>query len=421
MVAIDMGSSGIRAMAALPNEDGILHILGMESIAKYGPVVKGIVAQSTEVSGLINRVLLCLQNRLGLAEPIGSCFVTVGGELLQVVPVPVKRNLITKSYITDSLLKEMRTEVVTKIEEKYPQMKVVSAEPACYILDGTEQTEAPAGTQKAKEIQVRYSVFVAKLEAVDKLVGAFNRSGRAIGFQWARPEAQMVALMDDTDHQQGRAIVDFGAQTTTLSICREDRCLFTKVFPLGGYHITRDIQSQQVSFATAEKAKTLFGVAAEQYLKETRMLRMASVNPQAEPVTVSTSLLAMIINSRLKEIIMPVMAELKKHESEVAGVYLTGGASLLSGLVPFVQQFTSLPVGYGSHADWLDRTAEDEYYKPEYSCLVGTLALAAEYRKNTDDNLNDPPFPSTGGKGGWINNIKKKLQDKTLDLFTDNT
>lgn len=408
LVAVDMGSSGIRAMAATANENGTLHILGMETIAHAEHMQKGVVVQSTTAAGLINKVSLLLKNRIG--QSFDSAFVTVGGQL-QVVNMQVKRLRATASNVTSPLLKEMRMEVVRRFETTYPQMKVVSAEPVCYLLDGAEQYEEPSEEQRAKEIGVRYDLFVSKSEAVEKLEGAFMRANKSVDFRWAQPEAHMTALMGDDERERGCAIIDFGAQTTTLTVCRYGRCLFTKVIPFGAYHVTHDIEvSQQVSFNTAEKVKRMFGVAAEAYVKENRMLRMTSLNPQNPVCNISTKALAVIIQARLVEILNPLMAELDNYESQIAKVCLTGGGAMLSGLVAFVQQRTSLPVDYGSHADWLESDAEQEYYKPVYSALVGTLALAADYRrKEPVVKLTNSPF-----KKLW-----NKTINRTIDLFTD--
>ncbi|MCM1034682.1 MAG: pilus assembly protein PilM [Paludibacter sp.] len=414
LVAIDMGSSAIRAMAAIENADKTLHILGVESISNYKYMAKGVVKNTSDAGFLIGDLLLKLKNRIGLKDEILSVFVTVGGTV-QATMVPVKRNLINKQSVTEKLLKAMETEVVEKIEKKYPQLKVTNVEPITFELDGIEQDYPPTESQKVKELQITYNVFIAKEETMSRMVGAFARTGRSIDFLWAQPYAHMTALAGNEDHEYGCAIIDFGAQTTTLTICKNDSCLFAKVYPLGGYNITRDLQSQQIQFEMAEKAKVVFGAAAEKYVKENRTLRMRANHAEQGQITVTTQFLAMIIQSRLSEIVMPIMAELKNYETEIAKIYVTGGGALLTGLVPFLQQYTTLPVVFGSHADWLELDAVEEYYKPEYSSLVGTLALAADYRKRCPQGvLLDSPI-----KKGRLKRVKDTIEQITIGFFTN--
>ena len=118
-----------------------------------------------------------------------------------------------------------------------------------------------------------------------------------------------------------------------------------------------------------------------------------------------------MIQMKLNEMLDPLMKDLYEYENEIGHVYLTGGGCRLMGLCEFVQAMTKLPVEYGSHAIWLEESADDEYFYPENSALIGTLGNAAEYRKNFPDEDPEtvPPFEKV-----W-----KKLSEKTLEIFTD--
>lgn len=412
LCAIDIGSSEIRAMAATSNPDGTLHILGMESMPmKAGAVERGLIMQTTDVNYMIRRILLLLGNRIGLRNPIESVFVPLGGKLLQVRQVSVKRDLISSNYILDKLLVAMHEECRQKIEDRYNTMAVLSAEPLKYLLDGVEQTYRPTATQKAKFVEVVYNVFVGKADSRDKVKGSFDRANVSIEKQWVRPDVLVSALTDDDDRRDGCAIIDFGAQTTTMSIYKGDRFLYTRVVPLGGHDINVNIQTQRVSFELAERLKTQFGYAAEDFVEDNRTLRVRSNAAEGGTVELSVRGLAQMIQMKLNEMLDPLMKDLYEYESEIGHVYITGGGCKLSGMCEFVQAMTKLPVEYGSHAIWLEESADDEYFFPENSALIGTLGEAAEYRKNFPDEEPDtvPPF-----KKVW-----EKIGEKTLEIFTD--
>jgi len=411
LCAVDIGSSGIRAMAATENPDGTLHILGMESVSKYGPVERGIIIQKTEVGMMLRRLMLLLSNRIGTREPVDSVFLTVGGKLLQQKEVSVKRDLISKNYIADKLLQAMQNESRDKIEDRYSTMAVLSTEPIKYLLDGIEQTEVPSKNQKARFIEVLYNVFVGKIESRDNTRGSFDRANISIEQQWVRPDALLAALADNSDMDKGCAIIDFGAQTTTMSVYKDDRFVYTRVIPVGGYDINANIQTQGVSFDIAEKLKQNFGYAAEEFVEQNRLLEVRSAVAEGQKVRIKTSTLAQLIQMKLFEAVNPLMQDLKQYESGIGKVYITGGACKLQGLQEYLQAMTTLPVEYGSHAAWLEETAPDDYYYPENTSLIGTLALAAEYRKDfpNEDPDHIPPYMKF-----W-----KKLEDSTLVLFTD--
>ncbi|HCS88115.1 MAG TPA: hypothetical protein DIW30_06920, partial [Bacteroidales bacterium] len=305
VTAVDFGSSALRAAAAIQNEDGTLHILGVEETGKRGYIKSGIITNSTDASMQLGRILLLLANRIHTQEDIQATFSSIGGRLLQVKNVPVKRNLLTKAYITKKLLDDMQKESIEKISESYPDMIGFNSEPVRYILDDVAQAEVPTSTQKAQILQADYNVFFLKKETWDKLKGSFDRACKDMKYCWAKPIPQMTALLSETDSEEGCAIIDFGAQTTTLSIYKDNYCQSVKMVPFGGDHITRDLQSLQISFDTAEKLKKGFGYASPRYIKSVQQLRMQSTNPNNPSITIDNTLIAHVIKARLDETVHP--------------------------------------------------------------------------------------------------------------------
>ena len=86
LVAIDMGSHSVRAMAAEMTENGMLHVLGVESSNKFDCVKKGIVDNTTDAGYMINEVLRLLSNRIHI-DALPSAFACVGGRTMQIIPV----------------------------------------------------------------------------------------------------------------------------------------------------------------------------------------------------------------------------------------------------------------------------------------------------------------------------------------------
>lgn len=411
VTAVDFGSSALRAATATQNEDGTLHILGVEEIIKRGYIKSGMITNSTDASMQLGRILLLLANRIHAQEDIQAIFASVGGRLLQVKNVPVKRNLLTKSYITKRLLEDMQKESIEKISESYSDMTGLNSEPIQYILDNVAQTDVPSSTQKAQVLQVDYNVFFIKKETWEKLKGSFDRACKDIKYCWAKPMPQMTALLSETDSEDGCAIIDFGAQTTTLNIYRDNYCQFVKMVPLGGDHITKDLQSLQISFDTAEKLKKGFGYASPQYIKNVQSLRMQSTNPDNPKITIDTILIAQVIKARLDEIILPILTEIEKSKDKIGHLYVTGAGAMLRGLIPYLQEKTGIATDFGSHADWLDESTDKEYYKPKYATLIGTLALAMDYQRNHSESLTESPI----GK----KKLSDKVKEKILEIFTE--
>ncbi len=405
ITAVDFGSSALRAMSATQNADGTFHILGVEEISKCGYMKNGIITNSTDASMKLGRILHLLKNRIGCKEDIQSAFFSLGGRLLQEKIVPVLRNFPSKTYITQSLLDDMQKESMDKIAKKCPGMTGINSEAVRYTLDEVMQTEVPVQTQKAQHIVVEYSVSILKEETWEKLKGACDRGKVAINYCWAKPLPQMTALLQEKDCEDGCAIMDFGAQTTTLSIYGNNYCQSVKVVPLGSDLITQDLQSLKISYDTADKLKKRFGYASPRYIKQEQMLKMSSTDANNPVITLSTTLIAQCIKARLDEMVAPLVAEIEKVKEGIGHIYLTGGGAMLQGLIPYLQEKTGLPTDIGSHADWLDESTENEYYKPMYATLIGTIVLGADYQKEHTKPMTNPPF-------------RTKVEDMLKNIFT---
>ncbi len=414
LVAVDIGSSEIRAMAAVPDAEGILSITGLETISKPRSMEKGIIVNSTEVGGAIRNILHLLRNRIGMRsdELIPSVFVSVGGKSLQSAIVEVSRDLLVPSQISEKRYEEMAVECKSKMEKAYPNIVVLHAEPIMYILDGEAQWDKPDDYQRVRRITIHYNVFICLRDCWDKVKGSLDRAGVVAESSFAKPDAHLAALCTEKELEEGVAIIDLGHQTTTLSIYKDGAFRRTVVNPLGGYHITRDIQDQQISFEMAEKAKTLYGRAIEANVTQNKNITARNEKNPTEKVQLSFSLLAHIIQARQEEILEPLMSRLNTFlETEMLGkLYITGGGAMLADIAELVQSMTPLPVEYGSHADWLALDTEEEYYKPCYSALIGTLVMGSEYRlTHKDEELPTNIFAST----------REGVEKRILDLFTD--
>ena len=405
LVAIDLGSQSVRAMAAEMTESGLLRVLGVESSSKFDCVKKGIVVNTTDAGYMINEVLKLLSNRIRV-ETLPSAFICVGGRTMQLVPVCSKRDQIRKREITQLLLDAMEAECKQKIEAKNPDVAVLDLVPYFYKLDGVEQDETPGSNQQAALVEAHFIAFVGKKELEQKVLDSVNRSGKRLEHIYVRPDSLLTAIASDEDMANGCAILDLGAQTTTLTVYKGNQYLYNKVVPMGGYDITRDIEQIGVSLAYAEQLKCKYGWASAEMVQTNNRFRVpAPSQPQGEVALLATEL-ADIITARLEQIIAPLMEVLNKEAERFKVLYVTGGGAMLQGIIEYLQAQTPIQVMYGSHALWLTPDTPDEMCMPTYSSLVGTLLLGSSYRETH-------PVVKESGK-----RILDILTEKTLTIFT---
>ena len=395
-------------MAAEMTTSGLLRILGVETSNKFECVERGIVTNTSDAGFMINEVLKKLSNRVRV-EALPSAFVCVGGRTMQVVAVHSTRDQVRRKEIAQPLLDAMEVECKQKIEARNPDVAVLDLVPYFYKLDGVEQEHQPTENQRAALVEAHFIAFVGKKELEQKIVDSFNRSAKRLEHIYVRPDALMNAITTDEDMANGCAILDMGAQTTTLTVYKGNQYLYNKVVPLGGYDITRDIEQIGISLAYAEQLKCKYGYASADMVSTNHRFRLpAPTMPQGEVAVMATEI-ADIISARLEQMLTPLLDVLNAEASRFRVLYVTGGAAMLQGLVEYIQAKTPIPVMYGSHASWLTTDTPDEMCMPTYSSLVGTLLLGADYR-------NKHPEVTTSGEG-----ILDIIKEKTLTIFTDQT
>lgn len=412
LVAIDMGSHSIRSMAAERTSDGLLRILGADASNRKLCVERGVVNNTSDASYCISESMKLLANRIQYPMLMNS-FVVLGGRSMKVVEVTSCRDQVHKREVPQELLEEMDAECKQKIEARNAQVAVLALVPYSYVLDGVVQSETPEPTQHAARIEVKYVAFVGIKELEQKVLDSFIRTPKKIERTYARPDALLCALATEEDLHNGCAIIDMGAQTTTLTIFKGEKYLYNKVVSQGGYDITRDIQQLGMSFAYAERLKCGYGDACWQEAHENPCFRVPHATVDASTVLVRLGELNTIIQARLHQIFAPLMEDLQHYEQHIGMLYITGGASMLAGMDQYVQQLTSLPVMYGSHAPWLTADTPDDFCAPNYSSLVGTLILGALYRET------HPEVEPMDDFGKRFKKITKNMQTSILDMFTE--
>jgi cell division protein FtsA len=399
-------------MAARRIAPDLFQVLGVEERPqKMGNVCveQGVVTQSSNAGYVIAEVLKLLANRIG-ADELPTAFLAIGGYSMQIVAVHSRRDQARRKEISQSLLDEMERECKEKIELRNPDVAVLGLVPSYFRLDGEEQDEQPAPQQRAALVEAYYIAFCGR-KAIDiQMQKAFSQAGRSIEQMFVRPETLLSAFATCDGNQvltDGCGVLDLGAQTSTFTVYKGGQYLLNKVVPKGGYHITRMLEQQGLSFNTAEVLKKKFGCASPRFIEKNVRLRVPASPAIGGDIVISSSELAEAIEIKLQEILAPIMEELKKVESRISTLYITGGASMMQGMAEYIQSQTRVRVQYGAHNLLLHRDTDEKYLSPEYTSLVGTILMGQDYRDNHKDQLVK--------KAGFLD----KFKETTLDMFID--
>lgn len=126
--------------------------------------------------------------------------------------------------------------------------------------------------------------------------------------------------------------IDFGADTTTVSVYKNNILRHLAVIPLGGSNITKDICSQQIEEEDAEELKKKYGNAYADKSEDGDDNPTYSLDGKC---SIESHLLEDIVEARVNEILANVWNQivLSGYEDKLlAGAIITGGAANLKNM-----------------------------------------------------------------------------------------
>jgi cell division protein FtsA len=133
----------------------------------------------------------------------------------------------------------------------------------------------------------------------------------------------------------------------------------------------------------AEELKIAHGVALRQLASPTEMIEVPGVGERG-PRELSRQTLAEVIEPRVEELYSLIQAELRRSGFEEllsSGVVITGGSSVMQGMVELGEEIFHMPVRVG--APHYAGTLAEVVRNPRYSTAVGLLVagLSAHQRQ----------------------------------------
>jgi len=178
--------------------------------------------------------------------------------------------------------------------------------------------------------------------------------------------------------------VDIGGGTTDIAVFTLGAIRHTAVIPIAGDQITNDIaMALRTPTKEAEEIKRGFGCALRELADPNQMVEVPGVGDRAAR-QLSRQTLAEVIEPRVEELYSLIQAELRRSGFEEllsSGIVITGGSSVMQGMVELGEEIFHMPVRVG--APNYTGTLAEVVRNPRYSTVVGLLVagLSAHQRQ----------------------------------------
>lgn len=325
IVAIELASSKISGVAGQRQADGSMKVLAYASVPSQTCIRHGAVYNLDRTANAIATVISHLDNML--SAKVERVFIGYNARTLRSLISHVDREFSEDTVISQQIIDDMFSESGRDDMDKYITLLLESQE---YTIDGRHTPETDPMGVACRRISGSYLKILLGEQVIEYMGNCFGMASVQIldGFVSAIAEADVI--LSDDDRQQGCALVDYGADTTTVSVYRGGVLRFLRVIPMGSSLITNDLmQVLKIDFDQAESLKKNYGLsnAGSDSDNEARI-------PVADR-SFRLSEIGEIINARNEEIVHNIIDRIKDSgyaDVLFSGVVLTGGGSRLAGL-----------------------------------------------------------------------------------------
>lgn len=318
IAAIELSSSKVSGTVGIEAYDGI-KILATASTPVERFISKGVVRNVDETSKAINCIINSLEASLDNVE-IKKAYISYAGLTIHSIPSKVTRGFEEYTKITQEIINELAVEndVTFQCPSGYTRVKVVNQE---YKLDG-KVDKNPTGAP-TRLIEGNYLNIVMKEQYAKQLNDSFTQAKIEIADSFSAALMDADILLTKDARRNGCALVNIGAETTTIAIYNNDVLRMLTVVPLGSHNITMDLCAGQISLDEAEEIKITRGYKS----------------PGKEKTPIDSELVNNIINARMGEILQNVKYQIEESGELIGHIIFTGGGSKLKNLGLLLEEY----------------------------------------------------------------------------------
>lgn len=334
IVAFEIGSSRIKgAIATTDGTNGLINVLAVEEEPLRDKVRYGCVENPSEVAACVSTIARRLQQVHGVTPRlIKAAYVGISGRSVASTTRTVSRDFhaemeITRHTVNDILDEAGNTPIGDKI--------VIDIEPYAFIVDSASTTD-PIGIF-GQTIQAKVNLITCKPKMKSNIDRVFHeRSNIRIIDYIVTPLAVAEQALTTEERRLGVMMLDFGAETTTVTIYRDGVMQYLSTIPMGSRNITRDLTSLHCLEERAEEIKIAIGDAMPRTSSPSHMVTDGLDNTEINN----------IVNARADEIISNIFEHIFyagfKPDQLPAGIVISGGGARLRNFAELLSKQTKL-------------------------------------------------------------------------------
>lgn len=227
--------------------------------------------------------------------------------------------------------------------------EVIHVLPQEFIVDDEAGIQNPIG-MSAVRLEAKIHIVTGAVTSAHNIVKCANRAGLDVCDIVLESLASGEAVLTGEEKELGTALLDLGGGTTDLAIFFGNNIKHTFVLALGGNNLTNDIAvGLRAPIAEAEKIKKKFGTCMSRNISGEETIEVPGMGGR-KPRKLPRQILGEILEPRMEEIFTLIKREIYRAGMETvitSGSVLTGGSSLLDGVIEIAESIFDLPTRLG--------------------------------------------------------------------------
>jgi cell division protein FtsA len=249
--------------------------------------------------------------------------------------------------------------------------------PQEFFLDKHKGIRNPVGMAGLR-LDADVHVITADSALTQNLINAANRVQMRVRRVVFLPLAGGEAVLTLDEKAAGTALIDIGGGTTGIALFLKNSVPFASVIPVGGAHFRDDlVDGVRIPPEEAERVKKEYGNVLVRRMADDEVITsrgFGTRRAQGLPIKAACE----ILRCRAVELLRLVKREIVRsglHEQLAAGAVLTGGGSLLGGILQLAEEILEMPVRLGV-PQGIDGLT-DKSMHPVYAGAIGLAMLDA--------------------------------------------
>jgi len=372
-VGLDIGTTKISCIIAEMTDSSEVSIVGIGNTPSEG-LRRGVVVDLEKTVGSIQRAVDEAERMAGV--PVKGVTAGIAGDHIRsinsrgVIAVSRKDNEIGPADV-ERVVEAAKAIAIPMDRE------IIHVIPQEFIVDDQDGISDPVGMSGVR-LEAEIHIITGAVTSAKNICRAIQRAGLKVHDLVLEPLASSHAVLGRDERDLGVALLDIGGGTTDVAVFFEGTIRHTAIIPCGGANVTNDLAiGLKTPIDKAEAIKLQHGCALAALVSSSQGVIVSGVGGRADR-EISRHILASMIEPRMEEILGLANREVKKnHFAELlgGGLVLTGGSSLMPGVIELAEQVFEMPVRIGAPngLGGLSASVAD----PRFSTGVGLVLHAA--------------------------------------------